>query len=102
MDSSTTHHFTPDYNVLEGATPFGGQEQVTVGNGKSLTISHIGHAKLPAMHSSSLTLKHILHTPAISHNLLSVVKLCRDNKAFVEFHPNSFFVKDQATRKVLL
>ncbi|RVW91532.1 hypothetical protein CK203_046197 [Vitis vinifera] len=47
-------------------------------------------------------LKHILHTPQISKQLISVTKLCFDNQAFVEFHLSHFLVKDQASRRVLL
>jgi hypothetical protein len=35
-------------------------------------------------------------------NLVSVHHLATDNRAFLEFHPNFFFIKDQATKKTLL
>ncbi|RVW86735.1 Retrovirus-related Pol polyprotein from transposon RE2 [Vitis vinifera] len=46
-----THHFTLDINMLDTMTPFSGSEQVTVGNGKQLCISHLGTAKLPSSYS---------------------------------------------------
>ena len=94
MDSGATYHFTPNYNLLDDAMPYTGSEQVTVGDGKQLSISHVGHAKLNTItHSTPLVLKDILHTPFLSHNLLSVAKLCGDNRAYIEFHANSFLVK---------
>ena len=98
MDSRATHHFTPIYNLLDSAMPYIGSEQVTVGDGKQLSISHVGHAKLNIItHSTPLVLKEILYTLFLSHNQLSVAKLCRDNKAYIEFHANSFLVKHQDT-----
>ena len=47
-------------------------------------------------------LKHVLHTPQISKQLISVTKLCSNNQAFVEFYSSHFLVKDQALGKVLL
>ncbi|KAL6323567.1 hypothetical protein AAG906_039152 [Vitis piasezkii] len=47
MDLSATHHFTPNINMLDTMTSFSGSDQVTVGNGKQLHISHLT-AKLPS------------------------------------------------------
>ncbi|KAG6497849.1 hypothetical protein ZIOFF_045755 [Zingiber officinale] len=101
MDSRATHHFTPDINMLDSATPFTSVECVTVGDGKNIVISHIGNSTLPA-YSNSIKLSNIFHTPAMSKNLISVSRLCLDNKAYVEFHSTFFLVKDQVTHKVLL
>ena len=72
-----------------------------MGNGKKLPISHMGNSTLHTPFFS-LLLKNILYTSALSNNLLSVTKLCSDNRAFVEFHSNFFLVKDQVTKRVLL
>ena len=44
----------------------------------------------------------VLHVPTITKNLLSVSSLTSDNPVFVEFHARHCYVKDLATRKVLL
>jgi hypothetical protein len=49
-----------------------------------------------------LFLNQILYAPRINRHLISVRKLAYDNNAFVEFHPNYFFVKDRTTRALLL
>lgn len=77
--------------MLQNHISFQGTDQVMVGNGKKFSISHVGNALLPFF-GSPLTLKHILHTPTLSNNLLSITKLCFDNKAFVEFYPDYFLV----------
>ena len=72
---------------------FQGSNQVMVGNGKTLHISHVGHGTLPKQHSS-LQLRNILHTLHFSNNLLCVSKLCYDNHTFIEFYPQFYIVKD--------
>jgi hypothetical protein len=49
-----------------------------------------------------LARSNILHVPEILKHLLSVHKLSRDNNIFFEFHPWYYFMKDRATRKLLL
>ena len=50
-----------------------------VGNGKSIGISHIGNAMISSP-VKLIHLKHVLHTPQISKQLISVTKLCYDNQ----------------------
>ena len=49
-----------------------------------------------------LVLNRVLHVPEASKNLISVHKLAADNNVFLEFHPDFFLVKDQASKKTLL
>lgn len=44
----------------------------------------------------------LLHTPFASSNLLSVYRLCVDNKVLIEFYSDMFYVRDFITKKVLL
>jgi hypothetical protein len=78
---------------------YGGTDHVQVANGAGLSITHIGHSSLAG---SSIHLKNILHVPCLSTHLLSVNHLCWDNDVFVEFHCHFSYVKDKATRKILL
>ena len=72
-----------------------------VGNGKSIGISHIGNVMISSP-VKPIHLKHVLHTPQISKQLINITKLCYDNQAFVEFYPSHFLVKDQASGKIFL
>ncbi|KAL6332321.1 hypothetical protein AAG906_004885 [Vitis piasezkii] len=75
MDSSTTHHFTPDINMLDTVTPFSGLDQVTLGNGHWSVLFFITiHTtkNLPSSlsyfisSSSSLSIHLFIHLPLIS------------------------------------
>ena len=101
LDSGASHHLTPDLASLNNSTNFHGQDEVMVGDGKCISIKHIGSVALPT-NNKPLRLCTILHTPEITKQLVSVSKLCYDNNAFVEFHPSFFLVKDQFTKKVLV
>ena len=101
MDSGATHHFSLNINILDTMTPFSGSNQVVVGNGKKLYISHPGTAKLPSSYSP-LVLHQVYHTQKISNNLISVTKLCYDNKVFVEFYATHFLLKGQVSKRVFL
>lgn len=78
-----------------------GGDTVQVGNGAGLQILHLGSCSLNT-DARPLALNNVLHVPDISKHLLSVYKLSRDNNVFFEFHPWYYFIKDRATRKLLL
>ena len=86
------------------SSPYHGANQLHVGNGQGINISHIGHSNIILPHSSSrsLRLHDLLYVPSITKNLVSVSKLARDNCVFFEFHPFHCFVKSQDTKEVLL
>ena len=64
--------------MIQNIAPFTSNEQVMVGNGKKIPISHSGNFLL-SFSSSPFKLNNILHAPALSNNLLSVSRLCVDN-----------------------
>ena len=47
-DSGATNHVTSNAENLMHKAPFSGSEQVHIGNGKGLKISHIGHLDFPS------------------------------------------------------
>ena len=72
-----------------------------VANGAGLSIFHVGHSIIIGL-TRPLHLKNVLHVPHINKNLLSAQRLAVDNHVFIELYPNVFFVKDIATKKILL
>ena len=57
-----------------------------VGNGESLSISHIGNSFIH-LGSKSLSLNDILVVPQLKENLVSIAKLTKDNTVFLlAFH----------------
>jgi histone deacetylase 1/2 len=86
---------------LTASEPYNGNDNLHVGDGKGLSISHIGHTEIYNPHLSFI-LSNVLHVPTITKPLLSVQKFCLDNNVYFEFHPFLFYVKDLNTNEVLL
>jgi hypothetical protein len=68
-----------------------------------MVISHVGNASIHTpMHNHDLILKDVLCVPSAHKNLVSVHRLAKDNKAYLEFHPSFFLIKDQTSKRVIL
>jgi hypothetical protein len=96
-ETGATHHITSDLNNLSLSEAYDGPDEIQVGNGTRLAIQNTGISKL----SPKFILRHILHVPKITKNLLSVQKFTADNNVSMEFHPSCFFVKDRMSGKIL-
>jgi hypothetical protein len=93
-------HFTPDISYIPDCHDYRGTDQVTVGNGQSLPITHTGNSQLYAS-SHLFKLRKILHVPSMSSNLLSVHRFCKDNNASFYFDASKFQIKDLSSGKLL-
>jgi hypothetical protein len=100
LDTGATDHFTPDISHIPDCHEYRGNEQVTVGNGQSLPINHTGNSQLYAS-SHLFKLRHVLHVPSMSSNLLSVHKFCKDNNASFHFDASKFRIKDLSSERLL-
>jgi hypothetical protein len=69
---------------------YNGNEQIHTANGAGMDIRHVGNYVLHT-HNHDLHLKNIIHVPQATKNLLSTSHLAKENHAFVEYRPNSFF-----------
>ena len=78
VDSGTSDHLTTNLNNLTILSQYKGPNQVTVGNGQTLPINHIGNTTLHTKYHNFM-LRNVLHVPRIAMNLLSVHKFCLDN-----------------------
>ncbi|KAL4582707.1 hypothetical protein LXL04_007266 [Taraxacum kok-saghyz] len=96
VDSGASHHLTSDRSFLHSVSEYGGPDEIILGDGTNLSISHTGHTNIHTS-SRSLTLPNVLCVPKLQKNLLSVGKLCRTNVVSVEFFPSHLFVKDLET-----
>jgi hypothetical protein len=100
-DYGATHHLTSHLaNLNIKAKDYLGSDQIRIGNGKGLSIKHIGTTRLSTP-ISNFDLLDILHVPQISKNLIYVQKFTKDTNAFFEFHPSYFLLKDRHTGKLL-
>lgn len=96
MDSGASHHVTGDLTNLSHQQPYEGPDDILLGDGSGLEITHTGSSKLPAT-SKYFCLSNVLCVPSIKQNLISVSKFCKTNNASIEFFPSSFVVKDLKT-----
>ena len=87
-DSEASSHATPEFHNLMHASPYHGSNQLHVGNGQGLSISHVGHSKVISSNSNSKTLNlhDLFYVPSITKNLINVSELARDNCVFFEFN----------------
>jgi hypothetical protein len=101
MDSGATHHLTRDLENLHLTSPYQGSDQIVVGDGNALPITHIGKTTFKTP-SCTLHLPQVFRVPSITQNLLSVSSLCNTNPISVEFFSDCFLVKDLKTKVPLL
>lgn len=101
FDTGASHHVTINLNNMHLYSEYNGPEEVQIGDGTGLKISHVGSTTLPTP-TTMFNLRDVLSVPHAKHNLISVSKFCKSNKAYIEFHPSFFCVKDQATGVTLM
>lgn len=87
------HHITSDLLNLSMHSDYVGNNDIVVGNGNSISISHIGSTTVDS-NTQSFTLDNVLCAPQIQKNLIFVSQFCKQNNTFIEFFPYSFVVKD--------
>ncbi|GKA14952.1 ribonuclease H-like domain-containing protein [Tanacetum coccineum] len=101
MDTGASSHLADNIGILTSFSNSSMYLSVFVGNGHSTPVTHTGHSFL---HTSSkpLHLNHILVTPNIIKNLISVHQFTRDNDVSVGFDAYGFSIKDYQTGQLLL
>ena len=92
-DTGANQHVTPDLTTLTDSAPYFDNNHLHVGDGKGLSISHIGHTILSSL-KHTFTLSNVLNVPHITKPLLSAQKFYRDNNVYFESHASVFYVKD--------
>ena len=101
LDSAASHNITSDLSNLSIHSEYDGTDEVILGDGSGLAMSHIGSLALLFPHRT-FTLRDTLCVPNLCRNLISVHHLTKQNNVFVEFHPFHFLMKDKITRAILL
>lgn len=91
LDIRASHHLASDASNVPHSTLYTGNEGISVANDNILPIHCFDNIFLSSSSHNKrlLALKHILHTPYATSNLLSVHQLCADNNVFMEFYSNS-------------
>ncbi|PKU63353.1 Retrovirus-related Pol polyprotein from transposon TNT 1-94 [Dendrobium catenatum] len=101
LNSGASSHLTADSNQLNSAEPYTGNSQVTIGNGRQLSISNTGNGLLPTP-TGNLKLNHIHLVLNLSFNLMSVYQLTRDNVCTISFSSSGYQIKESRANRVLL
>ena len=96
LDSGASHHMTSDIANLSLHTPYNGGDDVILGDGSGLNISHTSSLSLPSL-KHPFFIDNVLFVPALDKNLLSVFQLCKTNGVAVTFTPTYFQVRDLST-----
>lgn len=65
LDSGASAHMTSNEGILTHKIPYSGPLHVTVANGTTLPVQHLGQVSLQSL-SRPLTLKNVLHVPNIT------------------------------------
>lgn len=75
MDSAASHHVTVDLGNMSFHSECTGPDEVLIGDGKGLSITHIGLTSLQTP-SQPFQLSNVLYVPHIKKNLISAAKFC--------------------------
>ncbi|KAJ9542859.1 LOW QUALITY PROTEIN: hypothetical protein OSB04_029365 [Centaurea solstitialis] len=97
MDSGASAHMTSSSSNLDSAKPYFGYENVQVGNGNLIPISHIGATQV----NSNIQLLDVLVVPQITKNLLSVRKLTFDFPVDILFSDEFFDIQNRQSGDVV-
>lgn len=100
FDSGATNHITHTLQNIDQPQSSSLNNGVLVGNGSSLPISHIGKGLLPTP-KTTFQLTNILHTPSITHNLISVYQFSKDNHCSLIFDTSGLVIQDKNTNQIL-
>lgn len=71
MDSGASHHVIADMSNFASQAPYTGQDDVVIGNGSNLPITHTGSLSLTTP-SKKFKLNNVLYAPSMQKNLISV------------------------------
>ncbi|OMO59764.1 hypothetical protein CCACVL1_24626 [Corchorus capsularis] len=98
LETGASHHVTSYFRNLDLSDKYQGTDELIIGDGSGLNITHTGSLSIPTK-AVSFNLKSVLCVPKVNRNLCSVSKFYRTNNVSVEFYPFSYLVKDLQTRK---
>lgn len=100
-DSDATNHVTNSLqNLSLGNKSYSRKHSIQVGNGETISISHIGNGYIST--KRHLYFNNLLRVPNIKKNPISVSQFANDNNVYFEFHPKFCLVKDLIINKILL
>lgn len=76
-----TQHMTPNLTSLSHFKEYHGPNQLYIGNGKGISIRHIGSTPINSL-TRPFHLQSILHVLQITKPLMSIQEFARDNNVY--------------------
>ncbi|RVW89328.1 Retrovirus-related Pol polyprotein from transposon RE1 [Vitis vinifera] len=101
LDNGASHHVTADLHNLSMHTPYNGSDDIMIGDGSGLSITHIYSSFLHTPHNT-FKLNNVLYVLAMKKNLISISQIFTSNNVSIEFLPTAFLIKDIHTRATFL
>nr|GEU97753.1 Toll/interleukin-1 receptor (TIR) domain-containing protein [Tanacetum cinerariifolium] len=101
MDTGASSHLAENTGMFTSFSNPSLYKSVFVGNGQPIPVTYTCHSLLHTPHEP-LHLHHVIVTPNIIKNLISVRKFTRDNNVAVDFEAYGFSVKEYQTHRLLL
>ena len=83
LDSGASHDVTSDISNLSLHQPYEGPDDIVIGDGTGLNITHVGKSTLSTP-SHSFSLSNVLCVPSMKQNLISVSQFCKTNNSSIE------------------
>ena len=93
LDFGASHHISNDLQNLSLHSDYAGPDDIIIGDGKGLEITHTGSTTLPTA-LKLLQLNNILCVLTVKKNLISISQFCLTNNVFIEFLSTCFYVND--------
>lgn len=100
FDSGATNHITNNLHNIDQSQPARLNNGVLVGNGNTLPVTHTGKGLLPTT-LATFHLSHVMHSPSITHNLISVYNFSKDNNCTLTFDSSGLVIQDKQTHQIL-
>lgn len=79
LDSGASHHVTSDLTNLSMHTPYNGSDDIMIGDGSGLPITHICSTYL-ATSKNNFHLNNVLCVPGMKKNLIWISQFCNKTK----------------------
>ena len=99
VNFGASHHITFDFQNLFLHLEYGANEDIMIGDGKGIALTHVGSTTLNYP-ITNFSLNNVC-APLIKENLLFISQFCNQNNTSIEFFPDFFIVKDLTTRASL-
>ncbi|KAM2283226.1 hypothetical protein ACFXTI_032364 [Malus domestica] len=93
LNTGASSHMTNSSTNLQNSEPYNGLDQVYIGDGKGLPITHSGFSRLITS-NHTFALQNVLHVPDLTQDLISANRFTLDNWCFVHLYPFHFTVND--------